>query len=202
MVAERIAQIHQPVDGKEGPRGQPGPRGEAGPRGTIEGVRAYVADMVHYQGNIVVHEGSTYLAKCDTGRAPPHADWACIAAAGRDAKMPKICGTYREGENYKYLDIVALGGSSFIARCDDPGECPGDGWQLIASAGRAGRPGPKGECGDPGPRGERGPAGPSVLRGEIDCGSYTMKLIMSDGSEVPLHCRGFFEQYHSETSAD
>ena len=47
----------------------------------------------------------------------------------------------------------------------------------------------------------RGPAGPSVLRGEIDRASYTMKLIMSDGSEVPLHCRGFFEQYHSETSA-
>jgi len=26
-----------------------------------------------------------------------------------------------------------------------------------------------------------------------------MKLIMSDGSEVQLHCRGFFEQYHEES---
>jgi hypothetical protein len=68
--------------------------------------------------------------------------------------MPKISGTYREGESYVFLNIVALNGSSFIARRDDPGSCPGDGWQLIASAGK---PGLKGKRGEPGPRGERGP---------------------------------------------
>jgi hypothetical protein len=57
-----------------------------------------------------VREGSTYLARCDTGHAPPHPDWACIAAAGRDARMPKVCGTYRDSESYKYLDIVTLNG--------------------------------------------------------------------------------------------
>jgi hypothetical protein len=142
--AERLAQIRQPVDGKEGPGGPPGPRGEAGPPGRIEGVRTYAEDMVRYEGDIVVREGSTYLAKRDTSRAPPNADWTCIAAAGRDARMLKVCGTYRDGETYRQLDIVALNGSSFIARHDDPGPCPGDGWQLIASAGRAGKLGPKG----------------------------------------------------------
>ena len=144
MIAERLGQIRQPIDGKEGPRGEPGSRGEAGPPGRIEGVRAFVEDVVNYEGDIVVCEGSTYLAKCDTAKAPPHADWTCIAAAGRDARMLKVCGTYRDGETYRQLDIVALNGSSFIARHDDPGPCPGDGWQLIASAGRAGKLGPKG----------------------------------------------------------
>jgi hypothetical protein len=197
MIAARLAQLRQPADGKEGPRG------EAGPPGKIEGVRPYVEDMVHYEGDIVVREGSTYQAKRDTSRAPPHSDWACIAAAGRDARMPKVCGTYREGETYEYLDIVALGGSSFVARADDPGLCPGDGWQLIASAGRAGKPGPKGESGEPGPPGERGLPGQTILSWRIDPERYRATPLMSDGREGPtLELRPLFEQYHTESSGE
>jgi hypothetical protein len=111
---------------------------------------------------------------------------------------PKIKGTYRDDETYQHLDIVALNGSSFMARHDDPGACPGDGWQLIASAGRQGKPGLKGERGEAGPRGV---SGASIARGEIDRKTYTLKLIMSDGSEVPVPCRGFFEQYHEESES-
>jgi hypothetical protein len=203
MVAERLAQLRQPADG---PRGEPGPPGGAGPPGKIEAVRGYVEDTVHYEGNIVVREGSSYQAKRDTGRAPPHADWTCIAAAGRDARMPKVCGTYREGETYSFLNIVALGGSSFVARADDPGPCPGDGWQLIASAGRAGKPGPMGERGEPGPCGERGlpgQAGPTIVGWRIDGERYRATPLMSDGREGPtLELRPLFEQYHTESSGD
>jgi hypothetical protein len=91
-----------------------------------------------------------------------------------------------------------LNGSAFVARADDPGPCPGDGWQLIASAGRAGKPGPKGE------RGERGlpsQAGPKILGWQIDPERFQAKAAMSDGSEGPvLELRPLFEQYHMESS--
>ena len=146
--------------------------------------------------------GSTYQARADTARTPPHDDWALIAAKGHDAAMPKIMGTYRDGENYSHLNIVATGGSSFIARTDDPGPCPGDGWQLIASAGRPGKQGPKGERGDTGTAGLRGPAGekPATIIGwQIDRENYTATAIMSDNSDVkPLQLRSLFEQFHDE----
>jgi hypothetical protein len=206
MIAERLAQIRQPIDGKEGPRGEPGPRGEAGPAGKIASVQAYVEDAIYYRGDVVVHLGGTFQATCDTAKAPPHTDWICIAAAGREARMPKVCGTYRENETYGFLNIVALNGSSFIARTDDPGECPGDGWQLIASAGRAGKPGLKGERGQPGARGERGlpgQPGPTIMGWQLDRERYRATPLMSGGGEGPaLELRPLFEQYHTESSGD
>ncbi|MEY9235157.1 hypothetical protein ABIF68_003668 [Bradyrhizobium japonicum] len=198
MIAKRLAQIREPADGA---RGELGPRGEPGPPGKIETVRAYVHGAVHYERDVVVHEGSTYMAKHDTARTPPHDDWQLIAARGRDAAMPKIMGTYREGESYSFLNIVALGGSSFVARTDDPGPCPGEGWQLIASAGRPGKQGQKGERGEQGQRGERGAVAPTILGWKIDRERYCATPIMSDNSEVePLQLRALFEQFHDEAS--
>jgi hypothetical protein len=54
MIAERLSQLRQPADGKEGPRG------EAGPAGKLNGVRSYVEGAVHCEGDIVVREGSTH----------------------------------------------------------------------------------------------------------------------------------------------
>jgi hypothetical protein len=111
--------------------------------------------------------------------------------------IPKISGTYREGKSH--ANIVTLNGSSFIARGDDPGRCPGDGWQLIASAGK---PGPKGKRSEQGPRGERGPAGPAgptIQRWQVDWERYQATPLMSDGREgPPLELRSLFEQFHTE----
>ncbi|UEM11961.1 hypothetical protein J4G43_047230 [Bradyrhizobium barranii subsp. barranii] len=160
----------------------------------------FAEGSVNYEGDIVTHHGSTYQARCDTARPPPHGDWACVAAAGRNASMPLVCGTYREGEAYKFLNIVALNGSAFAARCDDPGPCPGDGWQLIASAGRAGKPGPKGERGEPGPRGLPGANAAAIVRWEVNRAAYTITPIMADGSQAPsINVRELFEQYHEES---
>ncbi|WP_246755765.1 collagen-like protein [Bradyrhizobium neotropicale] len=161
-------------------------------------IKPYADGEVHYEGDVVSHHGCTYQARRDTAKAPPHDDWACLAQAGRDAVSPQIKGTYREDARYGYLNIVALHGSSFIARADDPGPCPGDGWQLIASAGRPGKPGPKGDRGEKGERGERGLPGPHVIGGKINR-DYTVQLIMSDDSEgAVLDLRPMFEQFHIE----
>jgi hypothetical protein len=110
-----------------------------------------------------------------------------------------VRGTFDQAAVYRHLDIVALGGSSFIARRDQPGPCPGEGWQLIASAGKPGKPGPKGEPGEAGARGEPGAAAPTIVGWKIDRKAYAATPILSDRSETPpLELRGLFEQFHTE----
>ncbi len=149
----------------------PGPPGERGPEGkSIKGERG------------------------EQGEAGPQ------GKPGKDADPITIRGTYDAGARYGNLHAVATGGSTFVARYDNPGPCPGDGWQLLASCGKPGRPGPQGEQG---PRGERGlpGQGPSILAWEIDARNFRATPIMSDASEAPpLELRGMFEQFQMETT--
>jgi hypothetical protein len=171
MVERRLAQIREPADG---PSGEPGPRGEPGAPGKIERLHGYIEGAVHYRGDIVAHRGCMYQAQCDTARAPQHEDWACLATAGRDGidgRSVRVRGTYRASDDYAALDVVALNGGSFIARRDDPGECPGEGWQSPAQAPRlwaqAARPSASHAFLSDGPPGvaQRWLRGPSVLPG-------------------------------------
>jgi hypothetical protein len=192
----------EPGVGVVGPAGEAGVAGKDGAPGKLPKVRQW-AEGVWYEGDVVRHCGSTFQAERDTANTPGSSlDWLCIAAGGLDAPMPNVRGTYVADGQYKKFDIVALGGSGFIARADDPGECPGAGWQLIASAGRPGKPGLKGDRGDAGVRGERGlpgQAAPVILAWTIDREAFRAVPLMSDGSEAPaLELRGLFEQFHSE----
>jgi hypothetical protein len=162
-----------------GPQGEPGPEGR---EGRLSLVRAW-EDRVFYQGEIVTHQGSAYQALRDTGREPPADDWACIAARGadgQDARQIEHKGTYDAEGAYQALNVVALNGASFMAKHDEPGPCPGPGWQLIAAQGKRGAPG---ERGAPGPRGERGPPGAAVVAVAVD-GEGLLTLVNGDGSEV------------------
>ena len=140
--------------------------------------------MVHYEGEVVCHQGSTWQAARDTGREPPDADdWTLIAIAGRngqDGRSFTVRGTWAAHEAYRALDVVALNGASFIARRDDPGNCPGDGWQLVAMQGRQGKPGERGPAG---PKGDRGAAGEPVVALTIDAEGL-LTLVNGDGSVV------------------
>jgi hypothetical protein len=175
-------------DGEAGAPGAPGERGERGPEGPagkLPLVRAW-ADGVFYEGDVVAFGGGTYQAIRDTGKAPGHADWICIAGRGADGRDGAdgrgfaIRGTWAEAETYSALDIVMLNGASFVARQDDPGPCPGAGWQLWASQGKQGKPGERGMKGD---RGERGEAALPVVAMIVD-GEGLLTLTNGDGSTV------------------
>jgi hypothetical protein len=72
---------------------------------------------------------------------PPGAGW-----------VPK--GTWTPGTPYAALDVVQHDGGAWLALRDEPGPIGEDGWQMIVSRGRAGKPG---EEGKPGPAGSLSP---------------------------------------------
>lgn len=169
-----------PVVGKAGKDGAPGERGEpgpVGPAGKLPQVRAW-QDAVHYEGEVVHHDGACWQAVRDTGRAPPHDDWQMIAAAGSngaDGRGFAHRGTWAAGHEYRAMDVVMIGGSSFAALSDNPGPCPGDGWQLFASRGSRGAPGERG------PSGPKGDPGPAIQRVVVDEAGL-LTLVNGDGT--------------------
>jgi hypothetical protein len=194
------------VAGADGLNGDPGPRGERGergPQGLMPIARFWRPDTVHYAGDVVTDGSSTFQANKDTGQPPGHNDWTPIALAGShgvDGRSLKVRGTYAAEEKYSELDIVAAGGASFIARRDDPGPCPGDGWQLIARQGQRGVGGERGERGPKGDAGLTGAPAPTFRQWKLDRKRFAAVPVMSDGSEAaPLELRGLFEQFNDET---
>jgi Collagen triple helix repeat (20 copies) len=211
--------------GEAGPRGEPGERGEKGergepgekgakgdqgPPGLLPAIEAYEPKRVYYAGQCVSFNGSAYQAAQDTGETPEDRKaWRIIAVGGRDGSSPVVRGTFDGAADYRALDTVMLNGSSFIARRDAPGECPGEGWQCLAMVGKRGEkgePGLKGLKGDRGDRGERGAPGndaapaPKTVAWRVEAETYRAFAVLADGSESPpLELRELFEQYHAET---
>lgn len=159
------------------PAGPPGNDGKEGPQGKIASVEPWT-DEVQYEGAIRTHAGSTWQAVRDTAKEPPHADWICIAERGADgshARSFHIRDTWDAGEDYAELDVVSLNGASFAARHDNPGECPGPGWKLLASQGKRGKDGERGRPG------ERGLPGPAVKEMSVDDAGM-LTLTNADGT--------------------
>jgi len=201
--------------GAAGPRGERGEKGEAGAAGKDGApgklliAREYRAGEVCYAAEVVTHEGATWQALRDTGQPPPGKEWICLARQGRDARSLTARGTYVTGTKYMALDVVALNGGSFIACCDEPGDCPGENWQLIARQGQRGIVGPRGEAGERGEpgklgdKGERGISGisaPVIVSWKVDKENFSVTPVMSDGSHGKmLDLRPLFHQFQKET---
>jgi hypothetical protein len=188
--------------GIPGARGEKGDRGEAGPPGKLPLVRFYLPGKVYYEGDVVVWQGTSYQALGDTAQDPvsQKGDWVCIAAAGRDARTPAVRGVYSDQATYSKLDVVSLNGGSFIAKQDEPGPCPGEGWQLVASQGKRGDRGEKGERGVKGDPGPTGAPATKIKLWKVDRPRYLATPVMSDGTDGPaLDLRGLFEQFQAET---
>jgi hypothetical protein len=172
LISEAVAGIPVPKDGKDGAPGK------------LPIVKAWIEGAVHYEADVVTHDGATYQALRDTAKAPPHEDWACLAARGvdgADGRSFAIRGTFDAAAEYSALDVVSLNGASFAAKRDKPGACPGDGWQLIAMQGKRGE---RGESvkGDPGKAIKGDPGEPVVAIDIDDHGLLT--LTNGDGSTV------------------
>ena len=106
-----------------------------------------------------------------------------------------VCGTYSGDVRYRMLDVVALNGASFAAKRDDPGVCPGDDWQLVASQGK------KGQAGADGRNGRDGRDAPRIVDWLVNRESYSATPIMSDGSRgPPLELRELFQRFNEETT--
>jgi len=175
------------IAGPPGPEGPPGrdgesiagPPGPEGPPGKLAAVSVWRAG-VWYAGDVVTLGGSTWQALRDTGQPPPADDWAVLAAAGRDGRSLAFRGTWKAGRDYGYLDVIAHDGGSWVALQDAPGPCPGDGWQLVASRGKAGPLGPRGADGE---RGYPGPPGPAPQGFSVDDAGL-LTLTLADGSTL------------------
>jgi hypothetical protein len=128
MIAEKLATLRDGAQGSPGEQGQQGPPGRDG---RLHLVREWFG-AVHYAGDLVHHDGSLWQCTRDTGHPPPHPDWSCIARRGVDGRTPVIRGTWSPEQTYERLDIIARDGTAFIARRDNPGNCPGEDWQLLA----------------------------------------------------------------------
>jgi len=164
--------------------------------GRFPQARPWRSGAVTYQGELVTCGGSTFQAARDTAQEPGDGnDWIVIALAGKpggNGISPTVRGSYDATVRYRELDIVTHQGSGFIARRDNPGECPGGGWLMIARQGRQGAVGPMGAKGEPGARG----TAPTLHSAQIDRATYRMTLLFDDGSSwEPLEFRPFLEQF-------
>lgn len=146
-IEERLAEADRRIDARLAEVKD----GEPGKDGLLPLVEPWV-DRVYRTGEVATHGGALWQAGIDTGKEPPHVDWRCIAAKGEDGRTPEFVGTYDPEAEIRRLDVVALNGGSFVALRDNPGECPGDGWQLLAGRGKPGQA----VKGDPGPPGDPG----------------------------------------------
>lgn len=178
--------------GARGLDGAPGERGLEGPPGKLPVVREY-ARGVHYEGEVVTSAGSLWQALRDTGEAPGHEDWSCLAARGRDAIEIEHRGTYDPEGDYLRNNVVALDGGAFMSLRDNPGPCPGDGWRLLVKQGKPGKPGDRGPKGD---RGDQGIAGPGIAKLAMD--GFNLVAVLSDGEMVTCSLRPAFEEYHRQ----
>jgi hypothetical protein len=194
---DTVFEIELPVaekgePGRDGLDGKDGRDGKDGAPGKVEMIKAW-EDRVHYAGEIVAFNGATYQAQRDTGRLPETDDWACIAARGadgRDGRQIVIRGTHDAAYTYSELDVVAMNGASFVAKRDDPGPCPGDGWQLMAAQGKRGAPGERGVMGE---KGERGQPGPGVVDASVN-DEGVLQIRHADGSTVAADFYPLFDR--------
>jgi hypothetical protein len=177
--------------GIQGPQGE---RGEKGERGSVGRIVPWT-DRIFYSGELVTSRGSTWQAVNDTAKEPNETskDWQMICAAGSAGASFVVRGTFDPTQKYGPLDVVTLDHSWFVARKDDPGACPGPGWQ----SGPVGKKGEKGLVGERGVKGE--PGKPAAHWIGVKLEGFDVVTVLSDGTLGPrFSLAPMFEAFEAE----
>jgi hypothetical protein len=149
---------------KDGAPGPTGPEGPAGPQGSPgEGFAGPAGEM-----------------------GPPGPEGA-VGLQGPAAYAGEARGLFDPAASYRGLDRVAFDGSEWVARRDDPGPLPGEGWMLSAKIGRKG---------DPGPRGPRGEPGAGITDAALE--GYAISLTLTDGKRKDISLLPLFDRFREE----
>lgn len=98
---------------------------------------------------------------------------------GKDAYPGEVKGLFDLSATYRARDIVKLNGSSWIAKVDDPGDIPGEGWMQLASTGKRGE---RGERGPDGRVGKDGKDGSTPVELKFDAEKMMFVMALDDGS--------------------
>jgi integrin beta 3 len=154
VLRDRLAELK---DGEQGPRGFTGDSGEAGPPGP--------------PGESIKGDAGEPGTPGEAG--PPGRD----GHDGVDGATGELRGLYDKAEAYCKLDRVSFNGSEWIARQDDPGPLPGDGWML-------------------GAQGKRGKPGIGIQ--DVSVKDYACVLELTNGKSVTVDLRSMFERYEQE----
>ena len=158
---EKIANIKNGIDGEDGKNGAEGLMTQA----------VTYSKRLHKRGSIVKHLGGTWQSISENDEEPTESskEWRLIANGLKSVEMQgshilikmsndeefktKVAleakGAFDPEEKYEFLDVVMKSNNSWLATCDNPGECPGEGWKLFAKQGKTGKQGEsiKGESG-------------------------------------------------------
>jgi hypothetical protein len=110
---------------------------------------------------------------------------ATVKAAIETALARRIRGTHDPKAEYCANDMVAKDGGTFVAKRNNPGVLPGDGWQLLARQGQRGVAGERGAPGRDAPR---------ITGWVVDRSNYRITPRMSDNTlGPPLDLNALFQ---------